>query len=123
LPETTDNPLRQKTHFASQFKPITPSSPATTNISVSFFQKACINAPVPPHHEGRTRRHETSRWDAVAAMVSAALWRKTTGIGADGQAVWFRYPDAGITLVTTLTRRAGNGGQKARRTRESTEQP
>ena len=42
---------------------------------------------------------------------------------AHGQAVGSWHPDADATHVTTLTRRTGNGDQKARRTGETTEQP
>ena len=42
---------------------------------------------------------------------------------ADGEVVWSWHPDAGVTLAPALTRRAGNGGQKARRTEESAKQP
>jgi hypothetical protein len=44
----------------------------------------------------------------------------TNGAITDGEVVWSRYPDAGINVATTLTRRARDGGQKARRTREIT---
>src|SRR3954454_16050758 len=42
---------------------------------------------------------------------------------AHGQAVGSWHPDADATLATALTRCAGNGDQKARRTGETTEQP
>jgi hypothetical protein len=41
---------------------------------------------------------------------------------ADGQVVWFWHPDAGVKFATALARRVDDGGQKARRTRESTKQ-
>ncbi len=41
---------------------------------------------------------------------------------ADGKAVWSRHPDAGVKLATMLTHRAGDGGKKARFTRESAEE-
>ncbi|HZR74134.1 hypothetical protein [Bradyrhizobium sp.] len=41
---------------------------------------------------------------------------------ADGEVVWSRYPDADIKLATMLTHRAGDGGKKARLTRESTKE-
>ena len=51
--------------------------------------------------------------DALAQLTNAA--------GADGEIVRSRSPDAGIKLRVTKTR--GDGGQKARRTEESTYKP
>jgi len=45
----------------------------------------------------------------------------TTGVRADGEAVWSWRPDAGVKPATTLSRRAGDGGKKARFTGESAE--
>jgi len=52
------------------------------------------------------------------AMDADALL--TNGAEADGKVVWFWHPDAG---VKSALRRAGDGGQQARRTKESTKQP
>jgi hypothetical protein len=89
---------------------------------------------VPPRHEGRTRRHDTRggmRWprrlvttSEVDRPCAGAAAVRCCGAGArsfaDVEIVWSRHPDAGVNVATTLTRRARDGGQKARRTREIT---
>ena len=47
----------------------------------------------------------------------------TNDSDAHGQVAWSWHPDAGVPLATTLTRRAGHGGQQARRTGEIAKQP
>ncbi len=87
--------------------------------------------PRPASQEGRTRRHERRVRDAMDVASSGAMKRKTTGGAADGQVVWSWHPDAdaprNASYALSRTRRSfasrGNGGQKARRTRESTKQP
>jgi hypothetical protein len=56
------------------------------------------------------------RWAGIRSVVSASM-----AAFADGQAAWSWSPDAGIKLTTTLSRRVGDGGQKARCTEESAE--
>jgi hypothetical protein len=51
------------------------------------------------------------------------LRRQTTGADTDGQVVWLWHPDADAKFAPMLTHRADDGGQKARRTGESTKQP
>ena len=48
------------------------------------------------------------RWDAVAATA-----RATSASGADGEAVWFWRPEAGVKFARTPTRRADDGVNKA----------
>jgi hypothetical protein len=92
--------------------------------SLDNFAKSALWSARSVPHEG-TYRDRHGRWqrNAVDAggsqCVSACTDERPV---ADGQVVWFRYPDAGITLATTLARRAGHGGQQARRTRKSTKQ-
>jgi len=52
------------------------------------------------------------RWTQTVLTTSAS--------DADGQVVWSWHPDAGVKPVW---RSAGDGGQQARRTGESTKQP
>ena len=42
-----------------------PLQVATLNISISFFQNSCFIHRIPPHAEGRTRRHDTLGWAAM----------------------------------------------------------
>jgi hypothetical protein len=91
-----------------------------------FFPELNVNSPRPvPDQEGRFAI-VTKCWvrDAVGvSMLQRGFSRADEQLGAHGEIVWFWHPDAGITLATTLTRRADNGGQKARRTRENTYKP
>nr|WP_157872553.1 hypothetical protein [Bradyrhizobium sp. ORS 278] len=48
---------------------------------------------------------------------------RTNGSDAHGQVAWSWHPEAGVTFASALTRRAGNGGQKARSTGENAKQP
>jgi hypothetical protein len=43
----------------------------------------------------------------------------TNGNEADGEVVWSRRPDAGVNSAMKLALHAGDGGKKARLTRES----
>jgi hypothetical protein len=43
-----------------------------------------------------------------------AAARQTSGLDADGEAVWSRHPDAGVKCATMLAHRADDGGKKAR---------
>jgi hypothetical protein len=54
------------------------------------------------------------RW-TQAALLTRALRL------ADGEAVWSRRPDAGVNVAMMLSHHAGDGGKKARFTRESAE--
>jgi len=46
--------------------------------------------------------------------VDASRATDERGLLADGEAVWSWRPDAGAKFATALTRRAGDGGKKAR---------
>jgi hypothetical protein len=72
-PDAAWNRMRPKTHFASPFNLIIPSSPFAKNIPVSFFQKSCITLAVLPHRRGAYASSRTSRQDVVAALMSGAL--------------------------------------------------
>jgi hypothetical protein len=78
----------------------------------------------------RSRRPRSAKRGAVFLPTSASRLRRdraqsksmrTNDCRADGQAVWSRHPDAGVKLATTCSRRAGDGGKKARFTEESAE--
>jgi len=57
--------------------------------------------------------------DAVdVSELQRAFRERTNNTDADGQAVWSWHPDADVKLATMRSRRAGDGGQKARRTGE-----
>ena len=43
----------------------------------------------------------------------AAIGRETSVSGADGEAVWFWRPEAGVKFARTPTRRADDGVNKA----------
>jgi hypothetical protein len=55
--------------------------------------------------------------------MSGAFLAQTTDVAADGEVVWSWHPDADAKFAVTLARRASDGGQKARRTGESTYKP
>ncbi len=65
-------------------------------------------------------RHDTrggERWPRASRSVSERMRGRTVRRGREVAACW--HPDAGATFVTALARRAGNGGQQARRTRQT----
>ena len=67
-------------------------------------------------------RHETWVRDAMdAGGVERARSARTNDADADGEGVWSWRPDAGAKFATTLTRRADDGGKKARFPGESAE--
>ena len=77
---------------------------------------------VPPRSEGRIAIVTDAGWDAVdVSELQRAIRAPANNSDADGQAVWSWHPDADAKLATTLSRHAGDGGQKARRTGESAE--
>jgi hypothetical protein len=86
------------------------------NIFVSFFQKMWLPAVIPPRQEGRFAIVTDVGRGAVAAMAGA----RRASVAADGEVVWSWHPDADAKFAMTLARRAGDGGQQARRTEEST---
>jgi hypothetical protein len=49
--------------------------------------------------------------------------RKTNAACADGEVVWFWRSEAGAKVAKTLTRLAGDGGNQAMVTEESTYKP
>jgi len=72
---------------------------------------------------GASRSSRTLRRDAVgASMLQRGLAMPTNSIDAHGQVAWSWHPDADVKLATTLTRRAGDGDQKARSTGENAKQ-
>jgi hypothetical protein len=73
---------------------------------------------------GASRSSRTLRRDAVGvSMLQRGLSAPTNDVDAHGQVAWSWHPDADAKLATTLTRRTGDGGQKARRTGENAKQP
>jgi hypothetical protein len=52
-----------------------------------------------------------------------ALQQRTKAAGADGEVVWFWRSEAGAKVAKTLTRLAGDGGNQAKVTEESTYKP
>ena len=80
-------------------------------------------ADVPRSRRGALRgRHKRWARDAVdVSELQRAIRAPANNSDADGQAVWSWHPDADAKLATTLSRHAGDGGQKARRTGESAE--
>jgi hypothetical protein len=80
-------------------------------------------ADVPRLKRGTLRdRNERRARDAVdVSELQRAIREQTNTTDADGQAVWSWHPDADAKLATTLSRRTGDGGQKARCTGESAE--
>ena len=54
----------------------------------------CFSPRVPPRQEGRIAIVMNVRWDAVAATE-----RETSAPLADGEAVWFRRPFAGVKFA------------------------
>ncbi len=82
------------------------------NFQLSFYRKICSPPSIPPHAEGRTRRHDTLRRGAVAAGLSGAFAQDDCQ-HADVQAVWSWRPDAGAKPDADLTGCAGDGGKQA----------
>jgi hypothetical protein len=89
-PIAAENHPRQKTHFASRLKRIALSSPATKNISLSFFPKSVSLHAVPPRYEGRFAV-VTDVEAGCGGRVDVAAWfilAPTNGIDAHGQVAW-----------------------------------
>jgi len=114
--------MRQKTNFASPFKPIPRSGPSAQNISLSFFQKLMFAIDVPRSSRGALRgRHE--RWARDAVDVSGlqrAIGAPTNNSDADGQAVWSWRSEAGAKFLRSKLLR-DDGGNQAMVTGESAE--
>ena len=68
----------------------------------------CFTLATLPCQEGRLAIVTNVGWDAVAATA-----RETSASGADGEAVWFWRPEAGVKFARTPTRRANDGVNKA----------
>jgi hypothetical protein len=94
-----------------------PSSRRAKNIPLSIQPETMASSNYPASHEGRI---------AIVTDVEAGgdgrdgAARRTAPF-ADGQAVWSWRPDAGAKFAKTLSRLAGDGGNKARLTGESAE--
>ncbi len=82
------------------------------NFRLSFYRKICFPPSIPPHSEGRTRRHDTLRRGAMAAGLSGAFAQDDCQL-ADVQAVWSWRPDAGAKPVADLMGCAGDGSKQA----------
>jgi hypothetical protein len=61
---------------------------------------------------GVGHRHERWARGAVDAVASSRLLARTSDVAADGEVVWFRRPDAGVTFLRSKLLR-GNGDNKA----------
>ena len=84
------------------------SSPLAKNIMLPFFGKVCFIRAIPPCQEGRLAIVTNVGRDAVDATE-----RETSAAVADGEAVWFWRPEAGVKFARTPTRRADDGVNKA----------
>ncbi|MGJ4996122.1 hypothetical protein ACQR0Z_16965 [Bradyrhizobium sp. HKCCYLS3077] len=119
----TKTALRAKSKFQRAINRITPvQSPGEKYSSFAFaeFRFSCRR---PALTRGALRgRHGRGGRDAMD-VTGPVLLRKTTGCGADGEIVWSWPPDAEVKPALMLTHRAGDGGQKARRTEESAYKP
>jgi hypothetical protein len=75
-----------------------PSRYAVKNISLLVCSERCFLLLIPPHTEGRTRRHDTLscglRWTWKLRQTSAAA--------ADGEVVWFWRSEAGAKSVEAI---------------------
>jgi hypothetical protein len=93
--------VREKTNFASRFKPIHLSSPTAKNISLSFFPKLMSAAEVPRSiRRGARDRHERWARDVVdVSELQRAIRGRTNNSDADGQAVWSWHPDADVKVA------------------------
>ena len=72
------------------------STPSAKDIFLPFFRIMCFPPRVPPRQEGRFAIVTNVRWDAVAATE-----RATSAAEADGEAVWFWRPLAGVKFAKT----------------------
>ena len=82
---------------------------------ISFvFSEIMLSSCIPPHAEGRTRRHDTLRRGAVdASMPSRAVCARTNGGGADGEVVWSWPPGAEVKFAMLSTSVVNDRGKKA----------
>jgi hypothetical protein len=117
--------LRRKTLFASRFNPFTPVQPLFEKYFTFVFPEIDIRCRRPAlDQEGRfaivTNVGCGMRW---ACRCCSVIFRADEQHDAYGEIVWSWHPDADAKFATTLWRRAGDGGQKARRTEESTYKP
>ena len=124
-PKSSSNSRSRKINFTKLFKSVTWLGRPRDNISLSLFQNLCFPDPTLPRSRGTYRdRHETLEAGCGGrGRIATLLAASTNDVNADGQVAWSRYPDAGIKSATMLAHRADDGGQKARRTRESAKQP
>jgi hypothetical protein len=115
----------RKNYFCKSFQLDRPPPPSSPQFSLSFFQNSCLSLRVPPHQEGRFAI-VTNVEVGCGGRVDVAAWlfpAPTNIIDAHGQVAWSWHPDADAKFATTLSRRADDGGQKARRTGENAKQP
>jgi hypothetical protein len=122
-PVWRDKCPRQKTNFSRTFNPIAPLPPSRPKFIFLFIRKHDLIRASRLEKRGVrvvTIRECGERWPREIASVRKGADERCR---ADGQVVWFWHPDAGVKLATMLAHRADDGGQKARRTRESTKQP
>jgi hypothetical protein len=118
-PTSTRKSVRRKTNLRWRFKSITPVQPSREKYSYFFFSEIVSILRRPASARGAYR----DRHDTRGGMRWTWLRQVTTGADTDGQVVWLWHPDADAKFATVLTHRADDGGQKARRTGESTKQP
>jgi len=89
------------------------SSPLRKNILLSENRKVCSN-PLHPALTGGRVAIVTNVGRGMRWTRALSIWRTTAP--ADGKVAWSWYPDADIKLAGSS---AGDGGKKARLTRES----
>jgi hypothetical protein len=77
------------------------SSPRAKKILIPFFRNICLAK------RGGSRSSRT--WGGVRWTRAARL---TSALFADGEAVWFWRPEAGVKVRKTPTRRADDGVNK-----------
>jgi hypothetical protein len=117
--------VRPKTIFASHFNDITPVQPLVEKYFTFAFSETSVRCSCPAlDQEGRfaivTNVGCGMRW---ACRCCSVIFRADEQHDAYGEIVWSWHPDADAKFATTLWRRAGDGGQKARCTGESTYKP
>jgi len=97
---------------ASVYSGVTKEYSACNILKISNYHR------VPPHRRGA---YASSRY-VEAGCGGREAADPTSSSSADGEVVWFCRPDAGDKSALALWRRAGDGGQKARCTEESTKE-
>jgi hypothetical protein len=117
--------LRVKSNFLNRFKPIPPVQSSAKKYSASALpQIKFISIAVPPPHEGRfaivTDVGGGMRWTQGAERQSLA--RTSGGLG-DGEIVWSWRSEAGVQVGDDASHHAGDGGNQAMVTGESTYNP